>query len=83
MYLTLLLQFLTLCLFTVFVGFCFCDGFRLHIARKLVWFITYILIVSQTLRIKNDFDLAWILPVPILLALLLCINETIRAKKKG
>lgn len=33
---TLILPFLTICIYLFFIGICFCDGFKLHIARKLV-----------------------------------------------
>ena len=71
----LLMQFLALSLFTVFMGFCFCDGFKLHIVRKLVWFITFLFISAYVLKTKNEFDLSLILPIPILLAILLCAYE--------
>ena len=77
----LLMQFLALSLYTFFVGFCFCDGFKLHILRKLVWFITFLAISIYILKIKNQFDLALILPIPTLLAILLCGYEKKRKSK--
>lgn len=78
----LLKQFLTLSLYTLFMGFCFCDGFKLHTLRKLVWFIVFLAISIYTLRTKNEFDLAYILPIPTLLAILLCSYEKVKAKRK-
>ncbi len=71
----MLLQFLTLSLYVFFVGFCFCDGFKLHILRKLVWFAVFLLISIYTLKVKNEFNLSIILPIPTLLAILLCSCE--------
>ena len=78
----LLRQFLTLSLYTLFMGICFCDGFKLHTLRKLVWFIVFLAISIYTLRTKNEFDLAYILPIPTLLAILLCSYEKVKAKRK-
>jgi hypothetical protein len=78
----LLLQFLTLSLYTFFVGFCFCDGFKLHILRKLVWFIVFLIISIYTLKVKNEFSLHIILPIPTLLAFLLCSYEKRKSHKK-
>jgi hypothetical protein len=74
------LQFLALSLYTFFVGFCFCDGFKLHILRKLIWFISFLIISAYILKIKNEFDLTLILPIPTILAILLCAYEK---KKKS
>ena len=78
---TLLLQFLTLSIYTVFLGFCFCDGFNLPIPRKLVCFIPFLIINIYVFKMKGQLDLELILPVPTLLAFLLCINERIRLNK--
>lgn len=69
---TLFMQFLALSLYTLFVGFCFCDGFKLHILRKLVWFISFLLICLYVFKTKGEYDLSLILPIPCLLAILLC-----------
>lgn len=74
----LLLQLTTLSLYALFMGFCFCDGFKLHIVRKLIWFITFLAISVYILKLKDEFDLALILPVPTLLAFLLCRIESRR-----
>jgi asparagine N-glycosylation enzyme membrane subunit Stt3 len=57
------------------MGFCFCDGFNLHTLRKLVWFAVFLAISIYTLITKNEFNLAFILPIPTLLAILLCAYE--------
>lgn len=78
----LLMQFLTLSLYTLFMGFCFCDGFKLHILRKLLWFAVFLAMSIFALKSKNEFDLAFILPIPTLLAILLCNYEKIKARQK-
>ncbi len=77
----LFMQFLALSLYTFFVGFCFCDGFKLHILRKLVWFIIFLAISIYILNTKNEFNLELILPVPTLLAILLCYYEKKKSKR--
>jgi len=79
----LLMQFLALGIYTLFMGFCFCDGFKLHIIRKLVWFITFAAISIYIFKAKNQFDLALILPVPTLLAILLCAYEDRKSNNKS
>ena len=71
----LLLQYLTLCIYTVFLGFSFCDGFNLPVSKKLTCFIPFVLIAAYVLKVKGQFVLELILPVPTLLAFLLCANE--------
>jgi hypothetical protein len=78
----LLMQFLALSLYAFFVGFCFCDGFKLHILRKLIWFITFLIISIYILKIKNEFDLVLILPIPTLLAFLLGFYEIKKSKNR-
>lgn len=74
----LLIQFLALALYVWFMGFCFCDGFQLHIVRKLIWFGVFLAVSAYVLNVKNEYDLALILPIPSLAALILCYFE-----KKG
>lgn len=71
----LFLQFLGLSLYTIFMGFCFCDGFKLHILRKLIWFVVFLTVSLCTFFLTKQFDLAAILPMPTLLAILLCAYE--------
>ncbi|MCX5714386.1 MAG: hypothetical protein NT033_06175 [Candidatus Omnitrophica bacterium] len=72
---TILWQMLTLSLFTLFIGICFCDGFNLHIGKKIAWFIVFAAISIYILRTKEEFDLKLILPIPLLSAILLCLYE--------
>ena len=74
-------QWLTLSLFVAFMGFCFCDGFNLHILRKLLWFVVFLGLVIISLNIKGKFDLTIILPASILLAILLCYYEKRKQKR--
>ena len=70
-----LLQFLTLCIYCFFLGFTFCDGFKLHTPKKLVVFITLLLIAIAVLRATGEFKLYLILPIPTLLAFGLCWHK--------
>jgi len=71
----LLIQWLAITFYSFFVGFCFCDGFKLHIFRKLIWWISFLIVCIYILKIKGEFDLALILPIPSLLGILLCIQQ--------
>ncbi|MFA5410573.1 MAG: hypothetical protein WC321_01755 [Candidatus Omnitrophota bacterium] len=77
----LLIQFIALSLYVSFTGFCFCDGFKLRTSRKLVWFIVLLAISAYVLKMRNEFDLALILPVPTILAILLCYCEKRKSKR--
>lgn len=79
---TLIMQYVTLSIYVLFMGICFCDGFRLHVARKLIWFLTFLVICIYVLKKTGQFDLTLILPVPTLFAILLCRYELKRSKKK-
>ena len=79
----LLIQFIALSSYILFVGFCFCDGFKLHITRKLIWFITILVISIYILKATKEFDLSLILPLPALLAILLCYFEKRESKEKS
>jgi hypothetical protein len=76
----LLMQFLVLSLYAFFMGFCFCDGFKLHTARKLIWFGVFLVVCVYVLRQKGEFELLLILPLPLLLGVLLCVYEKLRHK---
>lgn len=72
---TLPFQFLAFSLYTFFLGFSFCDGFRLSIPKKLVCFVPLLLISLYVFKMTGQLVLELILPAPTLLALLLCMNE--------
>jgi hypothetical protein len=65
----LLLQFITLSVYTFLMGFIFCDFFKLHILRKLLWFIVFLAISAYVLNKRGEFHLGLILPIPMLLAI--------------
>lgn len=67
----LLLEFVTLSIFSFLMGITFCDYYKLHIVRKLIWFAIFLAISAYVLRMRGEFDLALILPVPMLLAIVL------------
>ncbi|MFC1709942.1 hypothetical protein ACFL2J_07810 [Candidatus Omnitrophota bacterium] len=66
----LLLQYLALCTYVLFMGFTFCDGFKLHVVRKLAWFAAFLLVAFAVFKTEGNFNLAAILPLPTLLAFL-------------
>lgn len=74
----LLLEFVTLSIFSFLMGITFCDYYKLHIIRKLIWFAVFLAISAYVLRVRGEFDLALILPVPMLVAILLA-----RWQKRG
>ena len=76
------MQLLALSLYVFFMGFCFCDGFKLHILRKLVWFVIFCSISIYILKTRKEYDLAFILPIPSLLAIFLCGYEKRKSKKE-
>lgn len=78
----LFLQFIALSAYAFLVGFTFCDGFNLHVLKKIFWFVIFLLIANYVLKTRGEFDLAVILPVPTLLAILLCYRQKCRAKIK-
>lgn len=65
----LLLEFVTLSIFSFLMGITFCDFYKLHIVRKLIWFAIFLATSSYVLRIRGEFDLALILPLPMLVAI--------------
>jgi len=78
----MMMQFLTLSIYVLFMGFTFCDGFKLHIGKKLVWSAVFLFRAVLSLKLKNEFDLTFILPLSTLLALLLCVYEKIKTDRK-
>ena len=77
-----LLQYFALCVYVLFMGFTFCDGFKLHIVRKLIWFSIFLLVALPTFKSRGEFDLGMILPLPTLTAFLLCWNQNQINKRK-
>jgi len=71
----ILWQMLVLSLFSLFMGICFCDGFKLPIGKKIAWFIIFSAISCYILKTKEEFDLQLIFPIPLLFAIFLCLHE--------
>ncbi len=69
----LLLQLITLAMFLLLMGFNFCDYYKLPTVRKLIWFVLFLGISVSVLRVRREFDLALILPLPLMIALLLAM----------
>ena len=67
----LILQFVTLTVFSFLMGITFCDFYKLHIVRKLIWFVVFLAISVYVLGEYGEFELSLILPVPMLLAIAL------------
>lgn len=71
----LLSQLFVLSLYLLFTGFCFCDGFKLHITRKLIWFAIFVIVAVSVFKSTQLFMLEKILPLPLILAFVLCWFE--------
>ena len=65
----LILQFIAMSIYAFLMGFIFCDFFKLHIVRKLIWFIVFLFISTYVLKRRGEFNLSLILPLPMLLAI--------------
>jgi len=65
----LILQFVTLGIFSFLMGITFCDFYKLDIVRKLIWFGIFLVISAYVLRTCGEFDLTLILPVPMVAAI--------------
>lgn len=74
-------QLLALSLYAFFVGFTFCDGFKLHIFGKLLWFAAFAGISIYTFKARGVFDLPLILSVSSTLAFLFCIQQKVKFAK--
>ncbi len=60
----LILEFVTLSIFSFLMGITFCDFYKLPTVRKLIWFAIFLAISIYVLRTRGEFDLALIFPVP-------------------
>jgi len=67
----IILQFIALSIYVAFLGFIFCDFFKLPTAKKLIWFAIFLYCAIAVLESRDEFDLSLILPVPTLLAIVL------------
>jgi len=67
----IILQFITLSIFSFLMGFTFCDFYKLRTVRKLIWFVILLAVSTYVLRTRGEFDLALILPIPMLVAIFL------------
>jgi hypothetical protein len=79
----LLIQLAALSLYTWWMGFCFCDGFKLHVVRKLIWFAVFAGIAISVFQTTGEYDLALILPIPSLLALTLAWMQKRQEARNG
>jgi len=67
----LILEFITLSIFSFLMGITFCDFYKLRTEHKLIWFGIFLVISTYVLRRRGEFDLTLILPVPMLAAICL------------
>lgn len=65
----LILQFVTLAIFSFLMGITFCDFYKLHTVLKLIWFGIFLMISVYVLCMCGEFDLTLILPVPMIAAI--------------
>jgi lipid-A-disaccharide synthase-like uncharacterized protein len=77
------MRFMTLSLFLLFVGFVFCDGFKLSVIRKLIWFVAFLGVAVNVFYLMGKFDLSYVLPLPICLAFIFCYAQKKELEKKG
>ena len=78
----LFMQFIALSTYVLFMGFCFCDGFGLRTSRKIMWFSVFMALAWYVLGATGEFDLALILPVSSLFAILICVFQKRESGKK-
>lgn len=76
----ILLQVMTLGIFSFLMGITFCDFYKLHTIRKLVWFSIFLAVSIYVLRRQGEFELSLILPVPMLLAIGLALWQKKKQK---
>lgn len=74
------LELLALSSLVLFMGFAFCDGFKLHTLRKLLWFAVFLAFAITVFKIRGKFALELILPIPMLFAFALCWHEKKRRR---
>lgn len=67
----LILEFVTLAIFTFLMDITFCDFYKLDTVLKLIWFGIFFMISFYVLRTCGEFDLTLILPVPMIAAICL------------
>lgn len=65
----LIWQFVTLAIFSFLMGITFCDFYKLHVVLKLIWFGIFLAISLYVLQTRGEFELALILPIPMLVAI--------------
>lgn len=74
-----ILNYVALSLYCLFVFITFCDGFGLHIFRKITWAVIFLMAAFWSLKLNNTLNLGLILPIPTVFAIYLCL----KAKNKS
>ncbi len=77
----LVLQFLTLSIFSFLMGITFCDFYKIKTPIKIIWFLVLLAISIYVMRTYGEFKLELILPVPMLLAIRLAWRQKKRIAK--
>jgi len=78
---TVTLQFIALAIYLFYMGFSFCDGFKLPLARKLIFFGIFLVNALSVFFGKGTFEVSLILPIPTLVAFFLGWQEVGRRKR--
>jgi len=77
------LQLIALAFYTLFIFFTFCDGFKLHVFKKLIWAIFFLTACLLSLRVENEFDLKAIVAASSLIAFVICWLDKKYKQKTG
>lgn len=76
-------QIIAMGFYLLFVFFSFCDGFNIHITRKILWAIVFVVACYVSFLLKGSFDFLFILPIASVLAFFFCWNQKKIDAKKG
>ncbi|MBL7198240.1 MAG: hypothetical protein ISS47_09090 [Candidatus Omnitrophica bacterium] len=78
----IVLQLIALGFYTLFIFFTFCDGFKLHVFKKLIWAAFFLFAALLSLKINNEFDLKIIIASSSLVGFIICwLDRKFKLKK--
>lgn len=77
----LLWEFVALAAYVSYMGYSFCDGFKLSIERKVLWVGVFLMVSLFVLRMSGEYNLAMILPIPSIVAIALGWSQKMKTKK--
>lgn len=78
----IILELVALGVYTLFIFFTFCDGFKLHVAKKLILALFFLAVCTITFRAFNEFDLKSIIASSSFIAFTICWLDKKFKKKK-